>query len=88
MEKNKTSHKKQLFDKEFSSDESSTQLSLHDNESDVGDPEINRCLISNDIGNYNELWFSCRGCGNLTHGECADCESANDFNWNVCIIKR
>ncbi|KAL1516473.1 hypothetical protein ABEB36_000382 [Hypothenemus hampei] len=55
--------------------------SYQDNDSeDVG----NTCLICNEFGRNNEMWYRCTSCGQWAHADCTGWNSAKDYICDLC----
>ncbi|XP_074032566.1 uncharacterized protein isoform X1 [Leptinotarsa decemlineata] len=60
------------------------------NEVSVSDVDIdaedagNRCLVCNDFGKNNEMWFRCTSFGLWAHAKCTGCNSAEGYVCDMC----
>lgn len=89
QEKNKLPEKKlnkvtkYLF-QDSTSQESSIDENIHDDDSEYSHEE-NVCMICNDIGKDEELWYRCRACGKWAHSECSGYDHPKDYLCNFCL---
>ncbi|XP_038213346.1 uncharacterized protein LOC119833422 [Zerene cesonia] len=44
----------------------------------------NRCLVCDEFGRNNEMWYRCTSCGLWAHAECTGWESAESYLCDVC----
>lgn len=54
-----------------------------DDDTDVEDLE-NRCMLCDDYGRNNELWYRCVQCGLWAHAECSGYESPEGYVCDLC----
>uniref|UniRef100_A0A8D9EI83 Zinc finger PHD-type domain-containing protein n=1 Tax=Cacopsylla melanoneura TaxID=428564 RepID=A0A8D9EI83_9HEMI len=57
-----------------------------DLEENIDDPK-NRCLICEEFGRDQELWYRCVSCGYWAHADCSGWESPDDYICDLCILK-
>lgn len=43
-----------------------------------------KCLVCNDFGRKNEIWFRCTSCGSWAHAECTGWDSAEGYVCDIC----
>ncbi|CAG5044344.1 unnamed protein product [Parnassius apollo] len=55
-----------------------------DDELDDADGEGNVCLICNEFGKNNEVWYRCTSCGLRAHADCTGWESTKDYICDYC----
>ncbi|KPJ06899.1 hypothetical protein RR48_11398 [Papilio machaon] len=56
-----------------------------DDEDDDAEDAGNRCLVCDEFGRNNEMWYRCTSCGLWAHAECTGWESAEGY---VCDTSR
>ncbi|CAG9584768.1 unnamed protein product [Danaus chrysippus] len=55
-----------------------------DDEDDDAEDAGNRCLVCDEFGRNNEMWYRCTSCGLWAHAECTGWESAKGYVCDVC----
>ncbi|KAG7294875.1 hypothetical protein JYU34_002823 [Plutella xylostella] len=55
-----------------------------DDEDDDAEDAGNRCLVCDEFGRNNEMWYRCTSCGLWAHAECTGWESAEGYVCDVC----
>ncbi|XP_041983249.1 uncharacterized protein LOC121736227 [Aricia agestis] len=61
-----------------------TENLCQDDELDDADDAANVCLICNEFGRNNEVWYRCTSCGLWAHADCTGWESAKDYICDLC----
>ena len=60
-----------------------------DDEDDIDDVQIgndvNVCIICNDFGKNNELWYRCTHCSKWVHSECSGYDSPQNYVCDYCM---
>ena len=78
--KNKISYKRKVF--ESSSSDSDIDIQCDDNDDDEVDED--RCLVCNDFGKQNEMWFRCTLCSRWAHSECSGWDTPAGYICDDC----
>ena len=88
----KTCKRGLTFEPSLSSDEEEIDENnlCDDDEDDDIDParigdDINVCVICNEFGKNNELWFRCTVCSRWAHAECSGNETAKNYVCDFCL---
>uniref|UniRef100_A0A2A4J4D1 Ig-like domain-containing protein n=1 Tax=Heliothis virescens TaxID=7102 RepID=A0A2A4J4D1_HELVI len=58
-----------------------------DEDTDADDDYENKCIICDDYGQNNELWYRCVLCGLWAHAECSGCDSPEGYICDLCHNK-
>lgn len=88
--KNKLSQKKihrvtrNLFQNSTTDESSMDEKNICDDDSEYSEEE-NVCMICNDVGKNEELWYRCRACGKWAHSECSGYDHPEDYICNFCL---
>lgn len=90
-EKNKNtkkSYKRKIFQESSSESEVEEQENICDDDSDdeinVGNENYNKCIICEEFGKNNELWYRCTTCGLWSHATCSGWNSAKGYICDFC----
>lgn len=80
--------KKVLHDKNNHQSSSDSEIDMvdvcdDDEDTDVEDQE-NKCMLCDDYGQNNELWYRCVQCGGWAHAECTGFESPKGYVCDLC----
>lgn len=74
-----------------SSSESEDEEHLCDDDSDdemnVDDENYNKCIICEEFGKNNELWYRCTICGLWAHAICSGWDSPDGYICDLCVQK-
>lgn len=83
------SYKRKIFQE--SSSENEDEGHLCDDDSDDGmsvdDENYNKCIICEEFGKNNELWYRCTICGLWAHAICSGWESPVGYTCDLCDQK-
>nr|XP_013189802.1 unnamed protein product [Amyelois transitella] len=88
--KNKLSQKnihrvtRNLFQDSTTDESSMNEKNICDDDSEYSEEE-NVCMICNDVGKNEELWYRCRACGKWAHSECSGYDHPEDYICNFCL---
>lgn len=79
--------KKVLQDKDSNTSNSEIDMEdlREDDDTDIEDDYQNRCLICDDYGRDNEMWYICVLCGRWAHQECSGYDSPEDYKCDLCF---
>lgn len=55
-----------------------------DDEDDDAEDAGNRCLVCNDFGRNNEMWYRCTSCGLWAHAECTGNDTPEGYVCDIC----
>ncbi|KAJ2937697.1 hypothetical protein O0L34_g17508 [Tuta absoluta] len=56
-----------------------------DDDTDLDDYDSeNKCVLCNDYGRNNELWYRCVYCGRWAHSECTGSDSPENYKCDLC----
>lgn len=54
---------------------------------DIGPINYDVCLICDEFGRDNEMWYRCVGCGRWSHEECSGWDTPEDYLCDLCMRK-
>ncbi|CAK1553185.1 unnamed protein product [Leptosia nina] len=83
-EKAKRQVLQELQQNETSVSDVGTDDLCQDDENDDAEDAGNRCLVCNEFGRNNEMWYRCTSCGLWAHAECTGWESADGYVCDEC----
>ncbi|XP_052739730.1 uncharacterized protein LOC112049361 [Bicyclus anynana] len=70
---------------ETSSDSEIDMIDVRDDDDDTDIEDLqNKCILCDDYGQNNELWYRCVQCGLWAHAECSGCESPEGYVCDLC----
>ncbi|XP_046969743.1 uncharacterized protein LOC124537073 [Vanessa cardui] len=73
---------------ESTSDSEVEMTDLREDEDTDADGDCeNKCIICDDYGQHNELWYRCVLCGLWAHAECSGCDSPEGYICDLCLHK-
>ncbi|KAL4719697.1 hypothetical protein ACJJTC_007886 [Scirpophaga incertulas] len=58
-----------------------------DEDTDADNDYVNKCIICDDYGRDNELWYRCVLCGLWAHAECSGYDSPESYICDLCPKK-
>ncbi|CAH2098160.1 unnamed protein product [Euphydryas editha] len=80
--------KRLLQDKNKDQSSSDSQIDMADLRDDDDDTDVedleNKCMLCDDYGRNNELWYRCVQCGLWAHAECSGYESPEGYVCDLC----
>lgn len=80
--------KRVLQDKDMDQSSSDSEIVMADVRDDDDDTDVedleNKCMLCDDYGRNNELWYRCVLCGLWAHAECSGYESAKGYVCDLC----
>ena len=63
------------------------ELCDDDENDDIGPPNYDVCLVCDEFGRDNEMWYRCVGCGRWCHAECSGWDSPDGYLCDLCLRK-
>lgn len=70
------------------SDSEIEMADLREEEDTDADEDLeNKCIICDDYGQNNELWYRCVLCGLWAHAECSGYDSPEGYICDLCLNK-
>lgn len=81
------SYKRKIFQESSSETEDEEQLCDDDSDDEmhVDDEKYNKCIICEEFGKNNELWYRCTICAMWTHAICSGWDSPNGYICDLCV---
>lgn len=59
-----------------------------DEDDDIEPLNCDVCLVCNEFGRDNEMWYRCVNCGRWSHEECSGWDSPEDYFCDLCLNKQ
>lgn len=83
------SYKRKILQESSSENEDEEHLCDDDSDDDmnVDNENYNKCIICEEFGKNNEMWYRCTICGLWAHAICSGWDSPNGYICDLCVQK-